>query len=234
LCADADLQTFWLDLVRGPPGLGSMGGKVVWITGASSGIGEALAYEYAATNATLVLSARRVHRLQAVAETATAAGAAAVHVVPLDVVAVLTEQRAFQEVVEQVVTKTKRLDMLVLNAGATQRSTAEEMPLSAARSLMELNFYAVIEHARAALPALRHSRGQIAVMSSFTGKIGAPVSSVYSASKHALQGYFGALRGEVPEIDITMLCPGPVASEIAKAAGVQEDNRLCPPNGACT
>ena len=117
--------------------------------------------------------------------------------------------------------------MLVLNAGAMQRSTAEEMPLSAARSLMELNFCAVIEHARAALPALRLSRGQIAVTSSFAGKIGTPVLAVYSATKHALQGYFGALRGEVPEVDITMLCPEPVASEIAQAAGVQEDNRSC-------
>lgn len=100
LCDDADLQTFWLDLLRGPTGAGSMGGKVVWITGASSGIGEALSYEYAATNATLVLSARRVSRLEEVAEAARAAGAAAVHVVPMDVVAVLTEQQAFAKVVE--------------------------------------------------------------------------------------------------------------------------------------
>ena len=66
--------------------------------------------------------------------------------------------------------------------------------------MFELNFFAVVEHTRAALPALKASRGQIVATSSFTGKIGTPVSSTYSATRHALQGYFGALRGEVPEV----------------------------------
>jgi len=222
-CSDADLQTFFLDMVPGSMGAGSMRGKVVWITGASSGIGEALALELALTNATLVLSARRTSRLEQVAAAATAAGAGAVHVVPMDVVTRLAEQ-SFKEVVADVLGKTTRLDVLVLNAGASQRSLAENTTLSRARSLMELNFFAVVEHALAALPELRRTRGQIAVTSSFTGKIGTPVSSVYSATKHGLQGYFSALSGEVPEVDITMVCPGPVASEIAQAAGVSEDN----------
>jgi short-subunit dehydrogenase len=232
--ADADLQTFWLDKLLGPPSKGSMAGKVVWITGASSGIGEALALEYAGTNSTLVLSARREARLKSVAESALAAGAAAAHIVPLDVVEELSAHEksaqgnageiAFDSVLATVLAQTKRLDVLVLNAGATQRSLAQDMPLAKARSLMELNFWAIVEHARAALPALRETHGQIVITSSFTGKVGTPVSSAYSATKHALQGYFGALRAEEADVDFCIVCPGPVASEIAEAAGVKEDN----------
>ena len=155
------------------------GAQVVWITGASSGIGEALALEYAATNATLVLSARREERLKRVAAEALALGASAAHVLPLDVVGVLarggdnaaTAGNAFDEAVAQVLGMAQRVDVLVLNAGATQRSLAEDTSLSATRKLMELNFFGVIEHARAALSALRRSKGHIVVVSSFTGTI---------------------------------------------------------------
>ena len=230
LCADSDLQTFWLDKLAGAPGAGSMEGRAIWITGASSGIGEALALEYAGTNATLVLSARRRDRLELVAAAAMSAGATEVHVVPLDVVAVLAGDRpgdrasSFEQTVADVLAKVGRLDVLVLNAGGTKRGLAEEMALSDTRRLLELNFFAVVEHARAALPALRASRGQLVITSSFTGKLGSPISAAYSATKHALQGYFGAMRGEVKDVDITLLCPGPVASEIAEAAGVKESN----------
>lgn len=230
LCADSDLQTFWLDKLAGAPGAGSMKGRVLWITGASSGIGEALALEYAGTNATLVLSARRRDRLELVAAAAMSAGATEVHVVPLDVVAVLAGDRpgdrasSFEQTVADVLSKVGRLDVLVLNAGGTKRGLAEQMALSDTRRLLELNFFAVVEHARAALPALRASRGQLVITSSFTGKLGSPISAAYSATKHALQGYFGAMRGEVKDVDITLLCPGPVASEIAEAAGVKESN----------
>ncbi len=217
--ADADLNLFLITAITGVPA-GAYANKVVWITGASSGIGEALAYKLALSNATLVLSARRQSRLEKVLSECLSLGASADSIIqPLDVVESVSEMDA---VVSGVLAKMSRLDVLVLNAGATQRALAIDTPLSKVRSLFELNFFGAVEHARAALPALASSGGQIVVTSSFTGKLGTPVSTAYSATKHALQGYFGGMRAEVPaDVAITIVCPGPVQSEIAQAAGVQ-------------
>ena len=230
--ADADITAFVLTALLGVPA-GAYSGKVVWITGASSGIGEALAYEFARMNATLVLSARREERLVAILQRCKEMGAGKASIVePIDVAASMDRLDA---VVQGVLAKTARLDVVVLNAGATQRGLAIDTPLAKVRQLFELNFYAAIEHARAALPALEKSGGQLVVTSSFTGKLGTPVSTAYSATKHALQGYFGGMRAEVAkDVTITIVCPGPVVSEIALAAGVEEaaGNKMPTPRAA--
>jgi len=217
LIADADFTTIIASLVGTP----AYSGKVVWITGASSGIGKALAYQLAAANATLILSARREDRLRAVLEDCLRLGAG-----PASMIQVLDLRESIADmalVVDGTITRVGgRLDVLVLNAGATQRSLAVDMPLDKVRGLFELNFFAAVEHARAALPRLSRD-GQLVVTSSFTGKIGTPVSTAYSATKHALQGFFSGLRAELPPGQgVTIVCPGPVRSEIAEAAGFQE------------
>ena len=229
--ADADILLFLTTLIFGVPA-GAYAGQVVWITGASSGIGEALAYKFAKGNATLVLSARREGRLRSVLARCMDLGAAPASSVEL--LDVATELPQLSAVVERVLGRVRRLDVLVLNAGATQRGLAADTPLPAVRQLMELNFFAAVEHARLALPHLTASPtgGQIVVTSSFTGKIGTPVSTAYSATKHALHGFFGGMRAEVPaSMRITMVCPGPVQSEIALAAGVKEGNENKMPTG---
>ena len=228
LIADADFTTIAASLVGVPPS--SYKGKVVWITGASSGIGEALAYELAAVNATLVLSARREDKLRAVLKRCLQIGAGIASTV--QVIDVRDSVADMKNVVDQTVANMGgTLDVLVLNAGATQRGLAADTQLSKVRDLFELNFFAAIEHARAAVPHMS-TDGQIVVTSSFTGKIGTPVSTAYSATKHALQGYFGGLRAELPPgVAITMVCPGPVQSEIAEAAGIKESAENKMPTG---
>lgn len=232
LVCDADLQLYVLTTVFGVPGVGTYANKVVWITGASSGIGEHLAYKFAATNATLVLSARREDRLRDIMDRCRTLGAASNSIIePLDVAAAIPEMST---VVDRVLARVHHLDVLVLNAGATQRALAADMSISKVKQLFELNVFAAFEHARVALPHLSKSSGSIVVTSSFTGKIGTPVSTAYSASKHALHGFFGGMRAEVPEIDISLVCFGPVESEIAQAAGVNEDNSNKMPTGRAT
>ena len=216
--SDCDFTTFIASSIGTP----SYTNKVVWITGASSGIGEYLAYEFAAANATLILSARRGDRLKSVLERCVKLGAGANSAIEsIDVAANVNEMPALVERVLQS-NGFAKLDVLVLNAGATQRSLAADLPLSKVRDLFELNFFAVVEHAKAAIPFLAKD-AQLVVTSSFTGKIGTPVSTAYSATKHALQGFFGGLRAELPDgVGVTILCPGPVRSEIANVAGVKE------------
>lgn len=213
--ADADLFLWILALVGVPSG--AYVGQVAWITGASSGIGEAYAYELARNGATVVLSARRVDRLKAVASRCKELGARDALVEPLDA----TKISSFQGAVDRVMARAGRLDLLVLNAGKTQRGLAIETDLARVRDIFELNFFGAAEMARFALPHLSaNGGGHIVVTSSFTGKVGTPVSSAYSASKHALQGYFNALRTEVAAdgVAVTIVCPGPVVSEIVTAA----------------
>lgn len=232
IVSDADLLLYTLTALFGVPGAGAYAQKVVWITGASSGIGEHLAYQYAATNATLVLSARREDRLREVMARCMKLGASPNSIIePLDVTSALPKM---QSVVETVVARVQRLDVLVLNAGATQRGLAIDTPLSKVRELFELNTFGAFEHARCALPFLSKAGGSLVVTSSFTGKIGTPVSSAYSASKHALHGYFNGIRAEVPEVAISLVCFGPVASEIARVAGFKEDdaNKMPTPRAA--
>lgn len=190
-------------------------GKVVWITGASSGIGEALAIELARRGATLVLSARREAQLEAVRQRCERPEDHLV--VPLD----LTEAESLPAATERVLDELGRIDILVNNGGISQRGTVMETELDVDRRIMEVNYMGTVALTKAVLPAMlaRH-KGQIVVVSSLMGKIGTPLRSAYAASKHALQGFFDCLRAEVHDqgVHVSVICPGYVRTDITKNA----------------
>lgn len=182
-----------------------LAGKVVWVTGASSGIGEALCYELAARGASLVLSARRSEVLKNVQS---ACANPDNHLaLPLDMLAPELFAPAFQTVLDRF----GRVDILLNCAGMSQRGTAVETELLVDRRLMELNYFGPIALTKLLLPSMLARRdGQIVVISSLMGKVALPKRGAYAASKHALHGFFDALRAEVyaQGIAVTIVCPG--------------------------
>lgn len=188
--------------------------QVVWITGASSGIGEALAVAWAKTGAKLVLSARRRDELERVAK---ACGGAEVLIHPLD----LGSGSDFEGDVRAVLAKFGRLDVVVHNGGISQRAAVKDTQLDVHRKVMEVNYFGAIALTKAALPPmLEAKRGHFVVISSVMGKIGTPHRSAYAASKHALHGYYDCLRAEVAGdgVHVTLICPGFVATNVSKNA----------------
>lgn len=188
--------------------------KTIWITGASSGIGEALAQTYAAQGNHLILSARNRQRLDEVAEHCRKLGAASAEVAPLD----LADEKNIRNTASQVLGIHPKLDVLVNNGGISQRSNAEETPVEIDRKIMETNFFGAVVLTKAALPALmRDNGGQIIVISSVVGKFGFPLRTAYSASKHALQGYFEALRAELhaKHVRVLIVSPGRIRTNIS-------------------
>jgi short-subunit dehydrogenase len=193
--------------------------KTVWITGASSGIGAALAREYATRGARCVLSSRRQDRLRAVKDSCDRPGD---HVIlPLDA----TDFDTHEAAVEAAENAAGPIDILVLNAGIGQRGNALGTDLSIARRIMDVNFTGTISLAQAAAKRMvSRKSGQIVVISSVLGHVAIPGSSSYSASKFALHGYFESLRGELfpYNISVSLVCPGYINTEITLHA-LQED-----------
>ncbi|XP_078673165.1 dehydrogenase/reductase SDR family member 7-like isoform X1 [Branchiostoma floridae x Branchiostoma belcheri] len=204
-----------------------LAGQVVWITGASSGIGEALAVELGRLGARLVLSARREGELRRVKQRCVETGKVTdndVLVVPLDSVAYDTHAGC----VEHVLAHFGRVDILVNNSGRTQRSVFWETSLDGDRSLLDLDVVGQVSLTKAVLPhMMERGEGQIVVVSSLAGLLPAPRQSAYSGSKFALHGMFGALRAELHAFDINVLivCPGPVESNITQNAMVGEPSK---------
>lgn len=193
--------------------------QVVWITGASSGIGEALAIAFAQEGATLVLSARRKKELERVAERCEAAGAPPKHlfVLPLDV----TDTEGAFAARDRVLEKFGQIDLLINNAGVSQRSLCRETDLSVYQKLMDVDVMGQIALTKAVLPhMLERGRGHLAITSSVAGKIGVPLRSGYCAAKHAVVGFFDALRAEVEDqgIMVSTILPGFIRTAIAENA----------------
>ncbi len=191
-----------------------MQAPVVWITGASAGIGAAIARAYAAESARLVLSARREDALNETRAHCDALGATAVLVLPLD----LTQPETHATAVQAVLAEFSRIDLLVNNAGISQRSLARETVLDVDRTLMTVNFVGTVSLTKAVLPVMtRQGGGHIAAVTSLVGHIGTPMRSAYAASKHALHGFFDSLRAEVwrDGIAITLICPGFIRTDVS-------------------
>jgi short-subunit dehydrogenase len=189
--------------------------KVVWITGASSGIGAALARESAKRGARVVLSARNVEALQRVASEC--GDPARTLVLPMDV----TKLDAFGPLVEQVIAAFGRIDVLILNAGISQRGKAIETSLAVDQAIFNTNFFGPVALTKAVLPTmLRQKEGRIVVVSSLVGKFGTPLRSSYAASKHAIQGFYDSLRAELwrDNIGVTIVLPGYVRTEVSRNA----------------
>lgn len=194
--------------------MGEYAGKVVWITGASSGIGEALAREFWSAGAELVLSARRREELERVREALPQVPGRRCLILPMDV----TDTDAVSGWVEKVSAEFGRVDVLVNNAGISQRSWTSETPLEVDRRIMEVNFFGTVALTKGVLPMMLAQRsGLIIVISSVAGKFGFYLRSAYSASKHALHGFFESLRMEVYKqgVSVMLVCPGRVQTAIS-------------------
>jgi len=200
----------------------SYNGKVVWITGASSGIGEALAYALAATGAKLVLSARNEKRLD---EVRLGCPSPDSHLVlPLD----LERSGDFDSCARTVHDRYGRIDVLVNNGGISQRSLAADTNMETVRRIMETDFFGAVALTRAVLPAMfRQNSGHIVVVSSLMGKFSTPLRSASAAAKHARHGFFNSLRAEVRDrgIKVAIVCPGFIHTNISV-------NALCG-DGSC-
>ncbi|MBA3664113.1 MAG: SDR family oxidoreductase [Bacteroidetes bacterium] len=187
--------------------------KVIWITGASSGIGEALALELARMGARLVLSARREEELKRVG-VATNLPPLDLFILPFD----LENTSNASSLIAQIINKFGRIDMLVNNGGFSQRSSVIETPVEIDRKIMEVNYFAHINITKAVLPYMkRQKEGQIVVVSSIAGKFGFYLRSSYSAAKHALHGFFESLRLETESLGIKTLlvCPGKIKTNVS-------------------
>src|SRR5689334_461920 len=187
----------------------------VWITGASSGIGEALGLAFHNAGARLILSARREDELRRVQ--AACGGEPCTRVLPLDV----ADAQSLPEKTREALAIFDGVDILVLNAGITQRSRTRETDESVYRRLMEVNFFGPEAMARAVLPSmLAQQSGHMLVISSVAGKFGVPMRSGYSATKFALHGFFEALRAEEERngVHVTMVCPGFIRTDISLSA----------------
>jgi short-subunit dehydrogenase len=191
----------------------SFNNKVVWITGASSGIGEALACAFAAQGAQLILSSRRKEELERVKALSGLADQDCL-ILPLD----LSDTLEMGHLTGQVIARFGKIDILVNNGGISQRSYAENTPLEIDRKIMEINYFAAVALTKSVLPfMIKNKSGHIVVMSSISGKFGFFLRSAYSASKHALHGFFESLRLEVNpyNISISLICPGKIKTAIA-------------------
>jgi short-subunit dehydrogenase len=186
--------------------------KVIWITGASSGIGEALTYAFHARGARLIISSRRREALERVKSNCEGE-TSNVHVLPLD----LSEPDQLPEIAQEALARYGHIDLLFNNGGISQRSLAVDTQMHVIRKVMEINFFGQVALTKAVLPSMiERKSGHIAVTSSVMGKFGTRLRSSYAASKHALHGYFDCLRQEVYEhnIAVTMVCPGFVRTDV--------------------
>ena len=197
-------------------------GKRIWITGASSGIGEALAYHCSSKGAKLVLSARREQELMRVKNAC--AHPKDVEILKLD----LAQHEALESKVAKAITQTKEIDILINNAGISQRSLIRNTDLEVYKKLIDVNYIGTLALTKAILPHfVKNQKGQFVVITSLMGKFGAPMRAGYAGSKHALHGFFDALRAEYSDdnIKVTMICPGYVATDISKNALTKDGSK---------
>ncbi len=195
----------------------SYSNKVCWVTGSSSGIGAAIAAELATQGAHLILSARDKEKLDKVAKNCLEKGASGATVIPLD----LASESSVKNAVEQFKSKFERIDLLINNGGISQRSLSVETNFEVEKNIMQVNYFGAILLTKLLLPMLiEQKEGHLAVTSSIVGKFGFPLRTTYSASKHAVQGYFESLRVELERynIKVSIIIPGRVRTEISKHA----------------
>lgn len=197
--------------------------KTVWITGASSGIGSALAIEFAKIGAVIILSSRNTKKLEIVKLECEKLGATCI-VQILD----LENQDNFSKITEEIIAKYHTIEVLINNGGITQRSLIKETPLEIDRKIMEINFFGNIALTKAVLPfMIKQQSGSIVTISSVVGKFGVPKRSAYSASKHALHGFYETLRAEhkADNINVTIVIPGYVKTNISYNAMLKDGSK---------
>ncbi len=190
-------------------------GKIAWVTGASSGIGKATCEALAKNGAIVVLSARNEEMLIEVSKGL--ANSEQHFVLPLD----LEHMETFQSRVDQIIEKYGRIDFLFNNGGLSQRSFVSETPIDVDRKIMEINYFGNIALAKVVLPYfIKQKSGHFVITSSIAGKFGFYLRSAYSASKHALQGFYESLALEEAQnnVFVTISCPGKINTPISTNA----------------
>lgn len=195
--------------------------QIIWITGASSGLGEAMAKALNAAGAKLILSARNEKELQRVQRELPNPNATSV-ILPFDV----QKYSEAENISKQAIQAFGKLDVLINNAGLSQRSLAKDTPFIEELKIIEVDLVATIALTKAVLPELVKNKGQIVVISSVMGKINTKYRSAYAAAKHGVVGYFESLRLELEEdgVNVCNIMPGFIATNIAKnAVGATED-----------
>lgn len=188
---------------------------VVWITGASSGIGEALAYHLSALGHSLILSARRTEMLEKVK--GQCAHPEKVALVPLD----LALWQAMKDVVKQGLNCFGHIDVLINNAGLSQRSLIANTQMEVYDKLMQVNYLGTVALTKALLPHwIDNKSGHVVTVTSLMGRFGSPYRSGYCGAKHALHGFFDVLRMEHEKdgLSVTLVCPGFVNTNVARNA----------------
>lgn len=189
--------------------------KVIWITGASSGIGKSLAITLSHQGAKLILSSRKKEQLEAVKQLCKTPSQVAI--LPLD----LEEHNLFLEKTTTAISFFGSIDILVNNGGISQRSLAKETTLAVDERLMNINYLGTVGLTKAILPHfIANQSGHFVVTTSIVGKIGTPLRSTYAATKHALHGFFDSLRAEQHKdgISVTLVCPGFVTTNVSMNA----------------
>ncbi|XP_055916991.1 dehydrogenase/reductase SDR family member 7 [Eupeodes corollae] len=217
---DADIQLSFKERFGKP--ISSLRGQVVWITGASSGIGKYLAIVLAKNGVKLVLSARREQELKNVQQECLKASGGSLNekdvlVLPMDMVDLNSHEKCLKSVLDHFGT----IDILVNNAGRSQRAGWSTIDIEVDREMFELNVFSVINLSRKVLKYFmekKNSKGHLAVTSSGAGITAVPYSGSYLGAKHALHGYFKGLLVEEPSIDVTLFCPGPIATDFLQEA----------------
>ncbi|MBE7220098.1 MAG: SDR family NAD(P)-dependent oxidoreductase [Caulobacteraceae bacterium] len=202
--------------------------ETAWVTGASSGIGEAVARELSRRGRPVVLSGRRTQALERLAAELPGPALA----LPFEA----TDQAALPAAVEQAWAWRDGVELLVNNAGVSQRSLALDTDLEVYRRLMEVDFFAPLALTQLVLPRMvARRRGHVANVSSVAGKVGTPLRGAYCAAKHALVGWSDALRAEVEAaygVKVSTILPGSVRTQVAvnalgadgQARGVSDEN----------
>ncbi|SEC41985.1 Short-chain dehydrogenase [Tenacibaculum sp. MAR_2009_124] len=199
-----------------------MNNQVIWITGASSGIGKSLAIAYSKGDVKLILSSRNEEALNEVRSLCK--NPDNVKVLPLD----LEQYETLTTKTTEAIKLFSKIDLLINNGGISQRSLIRETSLEVDQRIMAINYLGNIALTKALLPHfIKNQKGHFVVTSSVVGKFGTPLRSSYSASKHALHGFYDALRAEhfKDKITVSLVCPGFVATEVSKNALVGDGSK---------
>ena len=197
--------------------------NVIWITGASSGIGAELAKQYAKEGALLILSARREKALQEVKNSCE--HQENITVLPLD----LKNFNSMAQYVEKALAVYGSIDLLINNGGVSQRSLIADTKMEVYQELMDVNYIGTVALTKALLPYfIERKKGHFAVVTSVMGKFGSPYRSGYCGAKHALHGFFDVLRmeHEKDNVDVTLICPGFVQTNVTINALTGTGERL--------
>ena len=189
--------------------------KVVWITGASSGIGKEFCIQLDQMGAILILSSRNKNALVELKESLSHSEKHQIQVLDLE------DSSEFKNMTDSILSSHKKIDLLINNGGISQRSNVADTDLSIDRKIMEVNFFGNVALSKAVLPhMIKNKSGHIVVISSIAGKFGFFLRSAYSASKHALHGFYESLSLEQKDngINITVVCPGKINTPISTNA----------------